>query len=210
MERLRNNFFLESMIPQFADNLKSLPGLKIDWSRSDMNQDHVYSNQALSHKCRSHRTQCWPASGLLLQDTGCPAWVRLRRQLAIVSIWPWPELYDVHFGKQTIDREKMSADQTANISVTVTNSGTRAGDEVVQMYVHHAVSSVVQPIIVLRGSKRIHLEAGSPATVSFDVGPEQLSFLDAVMRRVVEPGSVELRIGANSVETTSAAVTISE
>jgi hypothetical protein len=50
MERLRNNFFLESMIPQYADNLKSLRGLKIDWSRSDLNQDHVYSNQALTHK----------------------------------------------------------------------------------------------------------------------------------------------------------------
>lgn len=50
MQRLRNNFFLESMIPQYADNLKSLRGLKIDWSRSDLNQDHVYSNQALTHK----------------------------------------------------------------------------------------------------------------------------------------------------------------
>ncbi|MGA9673475.1 MAG: alpha/beta hydrolase-fold protein, partial [Terracidiphilus sp.] len=42
MERLRNNFFLESMIPRYADNLKSLRGLKIDWARSDLNQDHVY------------------------------------------------------------------------------------------------------------------------------------------------------------------------
>ncbi len=114
------------------------------------------------------------------------------------------------FGKPTIDREKMSADQTAHVSVTVTNSGTRAGDEVVQMYVHHAVSSVVQPIIVLRGFKRIHLEAGSSTTVSFDVGSEQLSILNAEMKRVVEPGSVEIRIGANSAETTSASLTISE
>jgi len=50
MERLRNNFFLESMIPQYADNLKSLRGFKIDWARSDLNQDHVYSNQAFTHK----------------------------------------------------------------------------------------------------------------------------------------------------------------
>ena len=50
MERLRNNFFLESMVPQYADNLKSLRGLKFDWARSDENQDHVYSNQALTHK----------------------------------------------------------------------------------------------------------------------------------------------------------------
>jgi hypothetical protein len=48
--RLRNSFFIESMIPQCANNLKSLRGLKIDWARSDPNQDHVYSNQALTHK----------------------------------------------------------------------------------------------------------------------------------------------------------------
>jgi hypothetical protein len=48
--RLRNNFFLESMIPEYADNLKSLRGFKFDWSRSDPNQDHVYSNVALTHK----------------------------------------------------------------------------------------------------------------------------------------------------------------
>ena len=49
-ERLRNNFFLESMIPAYAENLKTLRGLKFDWGRSDGNQDHVYSNQALTHK----------------------------------------------------------------------------------------------------------------------------------------------------------------
>ncbi len=49
-ERLRNNFLLESMIPQYAENLKSLRGFKFDWSRSDTNYDHVYSNQAFTHK----------------------------------------------------------------------------------------------------------------------------------------------------------------
>jgi enterochelin esterase-like enzyme len=49
-QRVRANFFLESLIPQYADNLKSLRGLKFDWGRSDLNQDHVYSNQALTHK----------------------------------------------------------------------------------------------------------------------------------------------------------------
>jgi pimeloyl-ACP methyl ester carboxylesterase len=49
-ERLRNNFFLESMIPEFAENLKSLRGFKFDWARSDLNQDHVYSNLAFTHK----------------------------------------------------------------------------------------------------------------------------------------------------------------
>ncbi|MCW3094428.1 MAG: esterase [Chthonomonadaceae bacterium] len=48
--RLRDGFLLESMIPQYADNLKSLRGFKFDWSRSDPNYDHVYSNQAFTHK----------------------------------------------------------------------------------------------------------------------------------------------------------------
>lgn len=49
-ERLRANFFIESMVPRYADNLKSLRGLRFDWSRNDPNQDHVYSNQALTRK----------------------------------------------------------------------------------------------------------------------------------------------------------------
>ncbi|HYE73851.1 MAG TPA: alpha/beta hydrolase-fold protein, partial [Blastocatellia bacterium] len=49
-DRLHNSFLLERMIPQYAENLKSLRGFKFDWGRSDPNQDHVYSNQAFTHK----------------------------------------------------------------------------------------------------------------------------------------------------------------
>jgi hypothetical protein len=54
MDRMRNNFFLESLVGQYADNLKSLRGLKFDWARSDSNWDHVYSNQALTHKLNEY------------------------------------------------------------------------------------------------------------------------------------------------------------
>jgi hypothetical protein len=50
MDRFRNNFYLETMIPKYADNLKSLRGFKFDWSRLDGNWDHVYANQAFTHK----------------------------------------------------------------------------------------------------------------------------------------------------------------
>jgi pimeloyl-ACP methyl ester carboxylesterase len=50
MDRFRNNFYLETMIPQYADNLKSLRGFKFDWARNDANFDHVYANQAFTHK----------------------------------------------------------------------------------------------------------------------------------------------------------------
>ena len=49
-ERLRDNFLLETMIGRYADNLKSLRGLRFDWARNDGNQDHVYANQAFTHK----------------------------------------------------------------------------------------------------------------------------------------------------------------
>lgn len=50
MDRFRNNFYLDTMIPQFADNLKSLRGFKFDWTRNDGNFDHVYANQAFTRK----------------------------------------------------------------------------------------------------------------------------------------------------------------
>ena len=50
MERFRDNFFLETTIPRYADNLKTLRGFMFDWSRNDTNFDHVYANQAFTHK----------------------------------------------------------------------------------------------------------------------------------------------------------------
>ena len=49
-ERIRDNFLLETMVGKYADNLKSLRGFRFDWARNDGNHDHVYSNQALTHK----------------------------------------------------------------------------------------------------------------------------------------------------------------
>jgi S-formylglutathione hydrolase FrmB len=53
MDRFRNNFYLETMIPQYADNLKSLRGLKFDWNRTDGNYDHVWANQNFTRKLKS-------------------------------------------------------------------------------------------------------------------------------------------------------------
>jgi hypothetical protein len=65
-------------------------------------------------------------------------------------------------------------------------------------------------VIALRGFKRVHLEPGASTTVSFDVGPDQLSILDARMQKVVEPGPIEVRIGASSAETSSVRLTVAD
>lgn len=86
------------------------------------------------------------------------------------------------------------------ISVTVTNSGKRAGDEVVQVYIRDLVSSVTRPVMELKDFKRISLAPGQSKTVEFVITPEKLSFLGLNMNRIVEPGWFDIMVGTSSVK----------
>jgi beta-glucosidase len=99
------------------------------------------------------------------------------------------------YGKPALDRAHIAPDGSARLTVNVTNSGARAGDEIVQMYVHPKVSSIVQPVLKLAGFERIALKPGQTKTVTFAVGPEQLAIWDRQMKHVVEPGTVDLFVG---------------
>src|SRR5262249_517383 len=74
----------------------------------------------------------------------------------------------------------------------------RAGDEVVQLYVHDAVASVTRPVKELKGFKRITLDAGETKTVTFELSVQQLGFYDRSMAFVIEPGTIEVMIGCSS------------
>ena len=80
----------------------------------------------------------------------------------------------------------------------MTNPGTRAGDEVVQLYVHDLVSSVTRPVKELAAFERLTLRPGEKKTVTFSLGPEALSLVDRRMQRVVEPGTFEVLLGTSS------------
>jgi beta-glucosidase len=86
------------------------------------------------------------------------------------------------------------------VMVDVRNTGSRAGDEVVQLYIRDDVSSATRPVKELRGFQRVSLVPGETRTISFDVGPEHLSYHDSAMKRVVEPGTFQLMVGGNSVD----------
>ncbi len=92
---------------------------------------------------------------------------------------------------------------SAKISVAVTNTSSRPGDEVVQLYIRQEVSSVTRPVKELRGFRRVTLQAGETRNVEFILGPDELSFLNRDMRRVVEPGVFTLMAGGNSVDVIS-------
>jgi beta-glucosidase len=91
------------------------------------------------------------------------------------------------------------ADQT-KVSVRITNTGKRAGDEIAQLYIHDLVSSVTRPVMELKDFKRISLAAGESQTVEFVITPDKLSFFDLNMNRSVEPGWFDIMVGTSSVK----------
>lgn len=89
----------------------------------------------------------------------------------------------------------VGAGKPVQVSVTVTNTGARAGDEVVQVYVSDCEALVPVPVRKLVGFKRISLEAGSSQKVSFTINPRELSLITDDTRRVIEPGVFGLSVG---------------
>jgi beta-glucosidase len=97
-----------------------------------------------------------------------------------------------------VDPQTIAPDGTVSVSVAVKNTGERAGEEVIQLYLHDMVSSVSRPIRELRGFQRISLELGETKIVRFALGTEDLAFLDKNLKTVIEPGTFEIMIGASS------------
>ena len=96
------------------------------------------------------------------------------------------------------------------VSAEVVNSGAVRGDEVVQLYIRDEVSSVTRPTKELRGFRRITLNPGEAKTVEFSLGPDELSFLNRDMHRVVEPGAFTIMVGGNSVDLISTKLDVKE
>jgi beta-glucosidase len=88
----------------------------------------------------------------------------------------------------------------AKVTVTVTNSGKRAGDEIVQLYIRDLVSSVTRPLMELKDFRRIGLAPGESNKVEFTITPDKLSLLNLDMQRVVEPGWFDIMVGTSSIK----------
>lgn len=87
-----------------------------------------------------------------------------------------------------------------SVSVTVSNSGIVAGSEVVQLYVHDKVATMVRPVHELKAFQRVQLEPGASAQLTFNVPTDMLNFTSRRGERIVEPGEFEFRIGASSAD----------
>ncbi len=97
-----------------------------------------------------------------------------------------------------ISRQQINPKDSIQISCRVRNTGLRAGDEVVQVYLQDQLASVARPVMELKGFQRIHLKAGEEKILRFTIHPEQLEMLNDRMQTVIEPGSFRVMIGASS------------
>jgi beta-glucosidase len=97
-----------------------------------------------------------------------------------------------------IEPGSIRENDSAQVTVDVTNSGKVAGDEVVQLYIRDEVASVARPRLQLKGFRRIHLEPGETKPVTFEIGRDELCFYGLDGEWIVEPGDFTLMIGRNS------------
>lgn len=102
------------------------------------------------------------------------------------------------FKNVRLHKKRITRKGTTQVRVDVTNTGRRAGTEVVQLYIRDCVSSVTRPVKELKAFKKIFLKPRETQTVTLDITPESLAFYDINMKYVVEPGEFEIMVGSSS------------
>ena len=115
---------------------------------------------------------------------------------------------DFSYTPVTLSASSMDKDGKVAASVAVTNTGSREGIEVVQLYICDKVSGIARPVKELKGFRRIQLAAGETQTVTFDITASDLQYLDNQGNPVLEPGAFDIMVGANSACVSTATLTL--
>ena len=99
-----------------------------------------------------------------------------------------------------LDKKQIRSNESVQVHATITNTGNREGDEVVQLYIRDILSSVARPVLELKGFQRIHLQVGETKEIFFTIKPVMLQMLNEQMKTVIEPGDFRIMIGSSSRE----------
>lgn len=105
---------------------------------------------------------------------------------------------EFEFSAPRLEKPSIGVGEVTRVLVDVANVGSRAGDEVVQLYIRDRVSSVTRPVRELKGFERVTLQPGEKTTVALEITPESLALYDIEMRYQVEPGEFEIMVGNSS------------
>jgi beta-glucosidase len=140
------------------------------------------------------------------KNTGRPAGSDPKSASQYIDI-PWTPLYPFGYGLSytrfklsnlNLSDTRIPPTGSVTVSAEVENTGDRAGDEVVQLYIRHLVASVTRPVKELKGFQRISLRPGETRRVEFTLGPRELGFYDREMHYAVEPGRIKIMVGDSS------------
>jgi beta-glucosidase len=130
---------------------------------------------------------------------------------------PWTPLYpfghglsytNFDYGKPQLSTTKLGATEALTVRVRVRNTGKRAGDEIVQLYLRDDVASVTRPVRALRGFARVSLAAGATQELTFTLDQDDFALLDDKLERVVEAGTFTVFVGGSSESENSARFTV--
>jgi beta-glucosidase len=139
-------------------------------------------------------------------NTGRPPQADSRYNSKYIDV-PWTPLFPFGYGLSyttfklsnvQLSAPRIRADEKLTVSVDVENVGSRAGDEVVQLYIRDVVASMTRPVQELKGFQRITLQPGEKRRVEFALTHDQLAFWNRDMHFVVEPGEFRVMVGSNS------------
>jgi len=97
-----------------------------------------------------------------------------------------------------LDKQKIAANGTLNISVKLTNTGKYDGSEVAQLYIRDLVGSITRPVKELKGFQKVFLKAGESRTLNFTITPADLAFYNSSLQFKAEPGDFKVFVGTNS------------
>jgi len=103
-----------------------------------------------------------------------------------------------------LSKPSIKENETLEASITITNTGSYAGTEIVQLYIHDPVASVARPVKELKGFEKVELMPNESKTVAFTIGFDELAFYLEDMSIGVEAGQFNVMIGTNSRDTQTA------
>ena len=107
-----------------------------------------------------------------------------------------------------VSTDTISVNDEITVTASVKNTGSRTGKEVVQLYVRDEIASRARPVKLMKGFQKVTLDPGESKQVEFTLGPKDFGFYDAEGKLLLEPGRIQLMVGANSEELKSVAITL--
>jgi len=140
------------------------------------------------------------------RNTGRPP-VATEKYTSKYNDLPWTPLFPFGYGLSyttfeysnlRLSSPKIGARDSLEVTVDVRNTGDRAGDEVVQLYLRDDVASVEEPVRALKAFRRVTLAPGETRSIAFKLGPDSFALYDRQLRRVVEPGTFTIYVGTDS------------